>query len=112
MTRFIFDGFRAAKEVLKNSTLICTASPWSWQLHGDLELGCLFEKLVGVVVVQLWSHAKHLLSLYMITVCRSNFKRLLKISLLKLYIGGSPKFYCPKIIPSYSSFSILISPII
>jgi len=51
-------GFGAAKEVLKNSTSICTTAPWSWQLHGVLELGCLARKLAGVAGVQLQSHAK------------------------------------------------------
>ena len=52
-------GVGAAKEVLQNSTSICTTAPWSWQLHGVLELGCLAGKLAGVAGVQLQSHAKH-----------------------------------------------------
>ena len=55
-------GVGAAKEVLQNSTSICTTAPWSWQLHGVLELGCLAGKLAGVAGVQLQSHAKHPLS--------------------------------------------------
>ena len=41
----------AAKEVLQNSTYICTTAPWSWQLHGVLELGCLAEFFDGVAGV-------------------------------------------------------------
>ena len=51
-------GVGVAKEVLQNSTPICTTAPWSWQLQGVLELGCLAGKLVGVAGVQLQSHAK------------------------------------------------------
>jgi hypothetical protein len=40
-TCFIFGGSRSAKEVLQNSTPICTTAPWSWQLHRVLELGVL-----------------------------------------------------------------------
>jgi hypothetical protein len=53
MSRFILDGFGAAKEVLQNSTSICITPPWSWELHGVLELGCLARKLAGVAGVQL-----------------------------------------------------------
>jgi len=56
-------GVGAAKEVLQNSTSICTTAPWSWQLHGVLELGCLAGKLAGVAGVQLQSHAKHPLNI-------------------------------------------------
>ena len=52
-------GVGAAKEMLQNSTSICTTAPWSWQLHRVLELGCLAGKLAGVAGVQLQSHAKH-----------------------------------------------------
>jgi hypothetical protein len=58
MRRSILDGFGAAKEVLQNSTSICTTAPWSWQLHGVLELRCLARKMAGVAGVELWSYAK------------------------------------------------------
>jgi hypothetical protein len=64
MSMFILRCFGAAKEVLQNSTLICTTAPWSWQLHGDLELGCLAEKVARVIRVQLWSHTKQGLRLW------------------------------------------------
>ena len=34
-------GFGATKEVLRNSTSICTTAPWSRQLCRVSELGCL-----------------------------------------------------------------------
>jgi hypothetical protein len=43
--------------VLQNSTSICTAAPWSWQVHEGLELRCLARKLDGAPEVHLWSHA-------------------------------------------------------
>jgi len=62
MRRFKRGGFGAAKEVLQNYTPIYTTAPWSWQLHGVLELVCLagfFARVGGVVE---WSHAKQALS--------------------------------------------------
>jgi len=55
-------GVGVAKEVLQNSTPICTTAPWSWQLQGVLELGCLAGIFAGVAGVLEWSHAKQALS--------------------------------------------------
>ena len=55
-------GVGVAKEVLQNSTPICTTAPWSWQLQGVLELGCLAEIFAGVAGVLEWSHAKQALN--------------------------------------------------
>jgi len=63
----------AAKEVLQNSTFICTTVPWSWQLHGVLELRCLARKLAGVAGVQLQSHAKHALNSSAQQTSRKNY---------------------------------------
>ena len=56
-------GVGVAKEVLQNSTPICTTAPWSWQLQGVLELGCLAGIFAGVAGVLEWSHAKQALNL-------------------------------------------------
>jgi len=53
MSRSIFEGIGAAKEVLQNFKPICTTAPELGELHGVLELGCLAKKLVGVGGVQL-----------------------------------------------------------
>ena len=44
-------GVGVAKEVLQNSTSICTTAPWSWQLQRVLELGCLAGIFIGVAGV-------------------------------------------------------------
>ena len=56
-------GVGVAKEVLQNSTSICTTAPLSWQLQGVLEPGCLAGIFAGVAGVLEWSHAKQALYL-------------------------------------------------
>jgi len=62
MSRSIFEGIGAAKEVLQNFKPICTTAPELGELHGVLELGCLAKKLVGVGGVQLQSRVKQTLT--------------------------------------------------
>ena len=63
-------GVGVAKEVLQNSTPICTTAPWSWQLQGVLELGCLAGIFAGVAGVLEWSHAKQALTLALVNNSR------------------------------------------
>ena len=48
--------------MLQNSIPIYTTAPWSWQLHGILELGCLAVFFIGVAGVVEWSHPKQALN--------------------------------------------------
>jgi hypothetical protein len=59
MSRSIFEGLGAAKEVLQNSKPIFTIASKLGTLHRVLELKYLARKLIGIGGVQLQSQTKH-----------------------------------------------------